>query len=227
MYGLILFAILATLFDYMYLWGAEDIDTRIRKDGNKVELKMPSMRDFPYGVEISQEDADEYVEKVIIPSHDYFKLQEEIKKNSAFNIRVAIAAWSSLYIATVVRLIKFLSNYNDFGLPDIVSMFVTIFASGLFLFIVTYINEKIFNKRKTWAKLFETWSCDYEILKTYFYPSEFNLSDEQKLNNYVLLRHFDELKYKNVKSNICERGKIMTAFTIINVIYIFLIVVFL
>lgn len=226
MLGLILFAILVTLFDYMYLWGSEDIDTRIQKDGDWVELKMPSMRDFPYGVKISQDDADKYVEKVIIPSHDYFKLQEEIKKISLFNSGAVIAAWSTLYIAIAVRLIKFLGNYNYFGLPDILSIFLALFASGLFLYIVTFINSKIYNKRKTWAKLFETMSCDYEILKRCFCPSDLNISDEQKLNNYILLKHYDELKYENVKSHVSERGKFMVASAIINFICILLIAVF-
>lgn len=108
------------------------------------EVKMPTISDLELRKNYTQIcDAEtpinEYINDVILPSHDYFKLKEEIKKKIHSSEGNALA---SLFFAFIVALCRFSLLFKSLDLSEALCIFLVIICS-IALFALSFLLSKI------------------------------------------------------------------------------------
>lgn len=179
--SLILHCVLSFVFNYCY------DEEKIWNDEIEPKLWMPKLHDLEKKSDVYV--YQRYVEKVIIPSYDYFSAVSEVKNFQNKDAFSPIVAWLSTLFFTA----------NAFRKADIFPYMWLNAVIGIIAYVlIAIIVSMIYNKTKLKLGTFGTSLAD--IKKEYYRITdscgrEFDLSEENALNNFIIETHYRYIRY--------------------------------
>ena len=150
-------------------------------DEESPNLHMPTLRDLDKKCDIY--DQQRYVEKVIIPSHDYFSCVSDIESSQKNESLLQLMCWTPTFLLLVNAFRK--SQITPYIWLNII---IAIIVYALIILIVSVIYNR------TALKLGMFTSSISDIKKHFYdiwehYGWDFDISEEAALNNFIIERH--------------------------------------
>jgi len=199
--GLIIYLIAYSTFLYSYVYSSRRINVwYYNANGNKYReelwLRKPSIRDldlcndsldYRYKVE-------DYTEKVIKPSQDYFTLRKKLETLLEPNNQPVF----------IIALTSFcpISGFLKFIIPNkLILMIIFVFVTAGIIPVILFLLS-----RRTIP--FKEFCYSEEELKMLFHRSNYNVSKEDDFNNFMISKHYEYLKeIENYayKANSCKK----------------------
>lgn len=149
-------------------------------------LRMPKLQDLEK--ECGVYDQQRYVDKVIIPSHDYFSVVSDVNTYQDNEPMLQLMAW----------LPTFLLVPNAFRRAELFPyIWLDIVIGIIACILITVIVSMIYNRTRLKLGTFELSVSD--IKNDFYYIKnhggfEFDLSDTDALNNFIIEKHYDYIR---------------------------------
>lgn len=205
---------------YLFMYVNDKANVESWKNYHDIYLKRPSIDDLNE-TNGDKEKISKYIEEVICPANKYFSLKSylaEIQKDDGAQGLFCFGLQFFLFFIIVYNTMRVFPNMgmNDFWYCSLVGAIVIVVC------VIGYgIIIKIYNK----TSALPIWEYNSEDIKQQFitYKEEFDISEENSFNNYVINFHYNYLL--SIKESILFRTNIrkviLTASAIVNLLLYF------
>ena len=185
-------------YDTVELWNLKETPPQI---------KMPSLYDL--NENSSKYTQQQYVEQIILPSHDYFSKVSDINKfQDCINLGAFLCITPTFLLVAMA--------FPDFDFPKVLEVIISILLPSL----ITLVVCLIYNCTGLKLKTFELTGSD--LKKIYNPYSEFELTESSKQNNFYIEMHSEYVA--RIYSKISNRYRVRAVLEVLCGVYYLLVI---